>query len=174
MNTHLKPFFYFENLKTWEKIIIGVYTAVTITLCIWYFLTSIDVKKSILFFYGYGTSVLIYFALYTSLRNLTSYLIWFFFGLVQLTIYFLTIHNQSLIMARGHASSGLKNTIILLVLFQFLRYKSLKLQHREFVVPAKNSSKDLLENKNITATDYFILIIYIGTYVGLVFLSSVR
>jgi len=162
-----KPFFYFEALKRWEQIVIYSYIFITITLFFFYNNVEPSGKEGILIAYAIGTQLSLYFGLYTSLRNLKSYLIWCFFGLLHLLVYFLTKSDQSLEMARGNASIILINTIPLLILFQVLRYISLELQHREFVAPAHGGGKDLFENKKVTFVDFIIFIIYIGVCVGL-------
>ena len=74
-------------------------------------------------------------------------------------------------MARGRASSSLVNTLAMLLIFQFLRFISLKLQHREFVAPAHGGGKDLFENKSLSGADFLIFLIYLGSWGGLFFLS---
>ena len=89
-----------------------------------------------------------------------------------MVILFLLKNDPSLEMARGHASSSLKYTIILLIEFQILRFVSLRLQHREFVAPAKGGGKDLFEDKNLTIADYMVFVIYKGSWFGLFYLLN--
>lgn len=70
-------------------------------------------------------------------------------------------------MYRGNVAIGLVNTIILLLLFQLLRYVSLKIQHREFVAPQKGGRTDLFEDKKVTFSDYIVFVIYVATWFGL-------
>ncbi|GGB22056.1 hypothetical protein GCM10011500_42700 [Mucilaginibacter rubeus] len=46
----------------------------------------------------------------------------------------------------------------------------MKAQRREFVVPAKGGGPDLIENKRVSGADYLIMLIYIGTWLGLTML----
>jgi hypothetical protein len=77
-------------------------------------------------------------------------------------------------MYRGNAANILLNTVILLLLFQLLRYLSLKIQHREFVAPAHGGGPDLFENKKLTFADFVIFVIYTGSWFGLCMLSLSR
>ncbi len=166
-----KPFFHSEELKLWEKRTIYTYLTITIALSLWYLTTDFGTRKGILLFYGVITQLGLYFALYTSLRNFNSYSIWCGFGFFHLLVYFIFKDDPSLQMPRAHASSLLRNTIVLLFLFQLLRYISVKLQHREFVAPAHGGGKDLFENKAVTFIDFVIFMIYIGAFAALVYLS---
>ncbi len=75
-------------------------------------------------------------------------------------------------MPRGNATNGLLNTVILLLLYQFLRWLSFKEHNREFVVPAKMSDKGLWENTKTSAFDYIILMIYMASVCGLTILAT--
>jgi uncharacterized membrane protein len=165
--TSPRPFFHFEELKSFDKISIGVYAIATIVF--WFLFKSggLETKKGIIIAYAVIPQLCLYFFLYVSLRNFKVYLIWLFFGFVHLTIYFSFKKNENLTMYRGNPLSIFTATIILLLLFQLLRFLSLKIQHREFVAPAKGGGKDLIENKDISATDYLILVIYMGTWLAL-------
>jgi len=117
------------------------------------------------------TQLLMYFFLYTSLRNFRSYLIWCGFGLVHIVLYFVFKWIPGVYTQKGNPSTGLVNTLVLLLLFQLLRYISRKVQHREFVAPAKGGGPDLIENKKVTFTDFMIFVIYMGSWFGLTVLA---
>jgi len=112
-----------------------------------------------------------YFGLYTSIRNFKAYLLWLCFGVMHLILYFCFRGNPAIKMYRGNPTAGLLNTIVLLLLFQFLRYLSLKFQNREFVAPARGGGPDLFENKKVTFADFVIFVIYMGSWFGLTMLS---
>jgi hypothetical protein len=169
MNTSLKPFFYFESLKTWEKVIIGVYIIITICLGIIYISQDGSGKRSILVGYSIGSQLFMIFFLYTSLRNLTSYLIWCIFGLFHLIIFFLIRNDNTLQMGQGNASNCFKYTIVLLVFFQLFRFISLKTQGREFIVPGKGQS--MFENKKVSYLDYIISFVYLILWLVIVTIS---
>lgn len=69
------------------------------------------------------------------------------------------------------------NTILLLLLFQGLRYFSLKFQRREFVNPAKSYSytkpytKDIFENKKVLPIDWIALLVYMVAFLSLTILT---
>jgi hypothetical protein len=157
MNTPLKPFFYFEKLKAWEWIIISFYFFITIWLYSLY-IHHPENRSDILFFYPVASQLFIIFFLYTSLRNLSSYIIWFLFGLFHLYVYTITKNDVYPNVAGGHPSEMFKYTIILLLFFQVLRLTSRKIQLREFVIPSKGST-DLFDNIKPSSADIVIFII---------------
>lgn len=153
MTTPLKPFFYFESLKLWEKIVIGIYAFITLALGVMYYFQDEAGKRNILLIYSTGGQLLIIFFLYTSLRNLLSYLIWCFFGVFNWLIYFLVRGDKDLQMGRGNAANGLKYTILLLIIFQGLRLLSRSIQGREYLFPARG---EMFEQKKPTFLDYIL------------------
>jgi|TARA_B110000977_G_scaffold181676_1_gene242595 hypothetical protein len=64
-------------------------------------------------------------------------------------------------MLNGNASQGLKNTVVMLVLFQVLRFVSLKIQNLE-LVPADRSGFNDLDERKISMVDYILFFIYPG------------
>jgi hypothetical protein len=167
-----KPFFYFEELKDFDKVAIGAYGIFTVVLIFVFFFADDKTKQFVLIMYCILPQLFIYFFLYVSLRNFTAYLIWFAFGLLNLILFFFFKSNERLNMVRGNPAWELLNTIILLWLFQVLRFLSLKVQKREFRTVSRNG-KDLFENKDISGTDYLIFIIYFVSWFGLTMLSII-
>jgi FtsH-binding integral membrane protein len=169
-----KPFIYYEDLKHWEIVSMIFYAIVTIGVSLTYILANSEAKQLTIIMYIVLTQLLLYFFLYTSLRNFRSYLIWCGFGLIHVVLYLIFKDNPELQMKKGNPSTGLVNTIVLLLLFQLLRYISRKIQHREFVAPAKGGGPDLFENKKVTFTDFVIFVIYMGSWFGLTILTLSR
>ena len=64
---------------------------------------------------------------------------------------------------RGHSATGLRNTILLLLLFQVLRFISVSTQGQELVCPSKGSRTDLFDERKVTFIDFFLFVVYIGT-----------
>ena len=89
------------------------------------------------------------------------YLIWVGFALVHLYFYLQLKDVNSLQNFQGHAAQGLASTLILLVLFQVLRYISLKTQGQELVCPSR-SLTDFFDNRIITGIDFLLFIVYIA------------
>jgi hypothetical protein len=123
-----KHFFLYEDLKTWEKTAMVVYAVTSLAVILTCFFANPDTKQIVLIGYITISQLGLYFGLYTSLRNFKAYLIWFGFGLVHLLLVFIFRRDPTLEMYRGNPSYLLVNTIILLLLFQLLRYISLKMQ----------------------------------------------
>jgi len=164
-----QPIFYFDKLKTWDKVTIVLYLFLSIGL--WYYFDnaiSSKTQRDILFGYAFGTQFFLYFLNYKSLRNLTVYFLWVLIGILHLFIYFQFKDNPLLQNVRGHSATGLRNTIILLLLFQVLRFVSAKTQGLELVCPSKGSKTDLFDERQVTFIDFVLFVIYIGTTIILV------
>lgn len=159
----IKPIFYFDKLNIWDRITIAVYFLLTIGLG-YYFICINDStsKKTILLCYALGTQLFLYVINYKSLRNLTVYFIWIAFALVHLYFYSQLKDNPGLLNVRGHAATGLKNTIFLLLLFQLLRIISAKTQHQELVCPARGGHTDIFDGRKATFIDFILFAIYFG------------
>ena len=164
-----QPFFYFKPLKTWEMVITALYAVLTL----WIALNIKDwpaaSRQDTLLLYFIITQLVVIMVFYASLRNLTFYLIWFFFASIHLMFYAKSDHVAS--VANGNISSGLKITVILLIIFQVLRFISLKWQHQEFVMPSK-SEKDIMEERKVSIIDKVIFAVYMGAWMGLMFLFT--
>ncbi len=87
------------------------------------FFESIDeneTKRDIIFGYGLMTQLFLYGFCFKSLRNMTVFLIWSAVGLFHLYLYIILKDDETLQMFRGHSSTPLRNTIVLLFIFQVL------------------------------------------------------
>lgn len=119
------------------------------------------------FFYVVSPQLALFFFFYVSLRNFKFYLIWVGFGLLHAILFLIFKYKPVLKVFLGNPPLIFFNTLISLLLFQLLRYLSLSIQHREFVVPARGGGNDFIENRKPTATDYLILAIYLASWCGL-------
>lgn len=167
----MHPIFYFKKPSLFDKWSIGVYLVLTLGLAIYWLQIDNQANKSaILFTYGVITQFLIYGVLYKSLRNLTVFSIWLLIGLVHFYGYCELRTDVTLIATDGHSALPLRNTIPLLILFQFLRFISLKIQHQELVCPGKPSKwdkTDLYSEREINWLDYVLLVIYVACAIAL-------
>ncbi|MCM0666219.1 hypothetical protein [Flavobacterium tyrosinilyticum] len=149
------------QLTKWNIITICSYFLLSIFLLSYGAINKIHLKE-ILFFYGFGTQFFIYGSQYRALRNFNCFLIWTVIGIIHFCIFLSIKDSVELAFVNGHASLGLRSTLITLLLFQFLRYLSLKIQGKELVVPSKNSRTDLLGERKTTVVDIFLFFIFIG------------
>ncbi|XHR94500.1 hypothetical protein ACFJIV_30210 [Mucilaginibacter sp. UC70_90] len=168
----LKPFIHYEALKRWEIATFLIYASITLYIIWLCFEGGNKIQNETVFGYAVFTQTCLYILLYVSLRNFTSYLIWVCFGVVHLVMYLAFKDSQGLQGHKADLFAALANTLPLLLLFQFLRYFSIKIQGREFVVPEKNSDTDLIENKKVSSVDSVICIIYIISLIGSAFLMT--
>lgn len=148
------------KLSTWNIITVCFYVLLSFFLWSYYFENKIDQKK-VLFFYGFGTQFFIYVFQYRALRNFNYFLIWIVIGILHLCVYLSIKDSAELAFVNGHAALGLRSTLISLLLFQFLRFISLKIQNKELVVPARSSRTDLLDERKITLVDRICFIVFI-------------
>ncbi len=142
-----KPFVYFDKLTTWDKISIGIY--IVLTAFFWYIFDKLTTKnqRELIYVYGLGTQMFLYFFNYRSLRNFTVYLFWILVGVLHFCIYIQLKDSISLMDYRSHSTTIFKNTIPLLVLYQILRFLSFTAQNQEFVMPCKGSKTDFFDER---------------------------
>ncbi len=152
-----KPIFYFDKPGKWDLITILLYLGLTAFI----FLTRISTNMGWVFAYSIGKQFFIYFN-YKSLRKFNIWLIWFLFSLMHLYIYREFVNLPELQMPRGPAANGLQFTWLLLVLFQFLRFISAKIQNQELVAPSQ-TGRDIWDNRKITDVDGMLFFIYLVT-----------
>lgn len=157
----LQRLFYFEKLSRWDKISIAFYLALT-AICGYYFFYQNNhaSNKTLLLFYSLGTQLLLYLFCYKSLRNLSVFLIWIFIAIIHFFVYVQLKDIPELQNVRGHASTGLRNTIILLLLFQILRIVSVKTQKQELVAPTVGGKTDMFEGRTVTLVDFALFAVY--------------
>jgi hypothetical protein len=159
-----QPIFYFDKLNLWDRISLPFYILLSIVL-LYYFihLEDYNSKKDALLCYSLGTQLMLYFINYKSLRNLTVYFIWILFAIAHLYFYFQLKDNHDLFYVRGQSSAtGLRNTIFLLLLFQVLRFISVKAQGQELVCPSKGGNTDLFDGRKATYIDIILFFVYFG------------
>lgn len=164
-----QPIFYFNKLSSWDKTTIVLYCALTIGL--YYFVeTTTDnmPRRDVFFLYPFGTQLFLYLFNYKSLRNLTVYFFWIAIGLLHLVFYFL-LRNNVIYDSPETSLKGFRNTIILLLLYQVLRFISAKTQGQELVSPSK-SGTDLFDERRVTFIDLVLFAVYIATATLLLFL----
>ncbi|MCD9575666.1 hypothetical protein [Flavobacterium soyae] len=122
----------------------------------------------ILFLYGLGTQFFLYFFQYRALRNFNYFLIWMIIGLIHFCIFLKIKDLPELAFVNSNASLGLRNTLLSLTLFQFLRFISLQIQGKELVVPEKNSRYDSLDGRRVTIVDTICFFIFLFVTVFLI------
>ena len=165
-----QPIFYFDKLNTWDKTTIFLYLLLSLGLWYCYDKSISGIENSaILFGYAFGTQLFIYLINYRSLRNLTVYFFWFLMGDLHLYIYFQLKEAAILQGVKADYAIVLRNTIILLVIFQVLRFISAKTQGRELVCPTRIGGPDLFGERPTTIIDSASYAIYVGAMILLSF-----
>lgn len=140
------------KLSKWNIVTLSVY--ILLSLILWLYCSNNNNNlKEVLFSYTFGTQFFLYCFQYKALRNFNYFLIWLVIGIIHYCIFLNIREYPILAFVNEHASWGLRNTVISLFLFQFLRFLSLKIQNKELVSPARNSRYDLWDDRRVTIVD---------------------
>jgi hypothetical protein len=163
-----KPVFHFDKLKPLDIWTLGLYLVLTVGLAC-YLVSTEDIvnKRNWIFGYALGSQLALYGLNYKSLRNLTVFFLWTGIGILHLYFYYHLKNDTSLEMARGHAAIPLRNTIPLLIIHQLLRLVSLKIQHKELVVPSRGFDSDIYGERRVNWLDFILFILYVGCVIAL-------
>lgn len=161
----LKDIFYFDRLSPWDKISILIYIFLSIIFFWFFYVTKdVEIKRNIIWLYPSLTQVLIYILNYKSLRNLSVFFIWILIGIIHLVFYFVIKENQILFCNNIDVPLGLRNTILMLVVYQILRIICIKTQNEDIVAVISRHG-DLFDERKPTIVDlvlhftYFIILI---------------
>jgi len=159
-----KPIFYFDKLNTWDRVTIILYLVLSFGLGFYcYYSKDNSIQREIIFGFSFLTPFFLYVINYKSLRNLTVYIFWLTVGIIHLYIYWRLKDNVNLIFPRGNSAvAGFRNTFLLLLLFQVLRFISAKTQHQDLICPSQGFATDLFSERRVTIIDIVLLIIYVA------------
>lgn len=126
-----------------------------------FFVTSENPKlpSNILFVYGFSTQFFLYAFQYRSLRNFNYYICWIVVGIAHFFIYFEISDDPRIILPNANAAVELRNTFFSLILFQILRFISLRLQKMELVM-IDRSGFNYGDNRKNTTVDIILFIIF--------------
>lgn len=155
-----------EPLKTWDKVSIASF--ILLSLVIWYFFPQLSIarQRDTIYFYALGTQLFLYLFNYISLRNFRVYLFWFFVGVVHFATFLNLKNDYALSYLPMHSANGLRNTLILLILFQGLRFWSLEKQGMELVCPSRHGT-DIFDTRKIKPLDMLLFFLYLFATFGL-------
>lgn len=157
------PFFRRYKPSPWNIVTMSLYTILSVGMLYYYAYAEFP-KADYLFIYGFGTHLFLYCYQYKALRNFNIYLFWFAVSIIQLAFYLRLKDEKSFFSPAGLSSAQpLRNTIILIILFQLLRYVSIQTQRKELVCPER-SGNDFYDNRKPTRIDYLCLIIYFSVW----------
>lgn len=164
------PFFRASPLDWWDKSTIAVYTVLTICICyLLYVYPPYDVK-ALINGYGFATPLFLYFFNYRSLRNLYVFMYWIGVSMLHLYLYYKFKGDLLFDYGRTSALLPLRNTMILLVLFQLLRWISRLVSGLELVALSK-SETDIWNERRTNTIDkicfivFFAVVLFLDTFV---------
>lgn len=157
----MKSLFYSTKIKVWEIGIMIFYVLLSIQSFFFLRFADDESQNHCLHMYAFFTQLFLYSFFYKAMRNLKVYIFCFTIGILHLCLYYLLRENASLIGLKNNVVISLRNTIILLILFQILRFVSLKTQKQELVGVGKNN-KDVHLTREITRIDVILEVTYIA------------
>jgi hypothetical protein len=164
------PFFNPKPLSAVNIVVIILYAIISLGLIYYYTYTFLPNPSGILI-YGIFTQLFLYMFGYKALRNFNVYFFWLIVGIIHFFFYLylkdIPYYNA---VQGGSYSKSLRNTIYLLALYQALRYLSLDLQGKEFIMPSRNGSVDLHENRKAGFADFLCFALYMAGFLTLIFL----
>jgi hypothetical protein len=150
----------FEKIKIWEFGVMLFYIILSVAFLFFLKLAKSETQNSYLTAYAVSGQLLLYTILYKSLRNFKVYIFWLIISLFHLCLYFLLKENGAYIKFHNNHIVGLRNTFILIILFQILRFVSLKIQNQELVSIGR-SKTDIYDQRETTKTDNILYLVYI-------------
>lgn len=106
---------------------------------------------------------------YKAMRNLSSFSVWFIIGITHLFFFY---HFKAHYWFTGSwqlKTTGLRNTVPLLIIYQIARFVSVKIQQQEFVIPSKGSRRDIFEERTVNFLDVLLFIFLMASMVILWF-----
>lgn len=158
----IKSLFYSTKIKVWEIGIMIFYVLLSVELFFFLRFAEGETQNHCLYMYTFFTQLFLYSLFYRAMRNLKVYIFCFTIGILHLFLYYLLKENATLIGLKNNVVISLRNTIILLILFQILRFVSLKTQKQELVGVGRNN-KDVHSTREITRIDIILEVTYIAT-----------
>lgn len=149
-----------KSLGKWDKATISIYITLSILLAYSYKDGNDNGLPGMLIFgYAIFTHMFLYLYNYISLRNFKVYTIWLIISIFHFVAYLYLKSDVTLQYENGHAAIGLRNTIILLILIQILRYLSLVTQGQELVAPSRKN-KDIFNERIVSPVDVLLFLAY--------------
>ncbi|KAA9338573.1 hypothetical protein F0P96_07010 [Hymenobacter busanensis] len=160
----LRRFFYNQQITPAAVLVLLVYALLSGFL-FWSFLSEPHALefRPLLLVYTLGTQFWFLLFGFRQLRNITLYLTWCCWGLAHLLAYFALNHTS------GY-EGPLRNTLVLLLLFQGLRYLSLRLRQVDFI-PAVGKPPWYVDGRRATGVDFLLTHLYMGIILLLFLLS---
>ena len=150
------------NRRFWEIVILIAYIFLSVEFIYFLRFAGIKSQENYLSAYAIITQFLVYTIAYRTLRNIKMYIYILLIGGLHLLIYFILLKNAQLIGLYNSNIPALRNTLISILIFQFLRFISLKTQHQELVCITRNK-KDIFEERETTVMDSVLFLIYLSS-----------
>lgn len=151
--------FHFTKFRLWDAIYFILYVTVTILLWYYVFMESDERMRKVVLGYAVITQIQVYVLGYKSLRSALSWSLWLLVGVFHLLLYFGMKNDHFATMYGSNAATPLRNTLVMVVLFQVLRYVSFNIQRRDLICPARGG-RDMLGEVNTTKADLVLFAFY--------------
>jgi len=163
------PFFRSYKLSPWNIVTMSLYSILSVGMLYYYAYAEFPDKNHIVS-YTIGTHLFLYVFYIKPLRNFKEYLYWLTVAIIHFCFFLYLKDLPGFKMGNGNSVGNLlRNTLILLLLFQALRYLSLKIQGQELDCPSRSpKDKTTFDGRKPTLIDYLCLVIYLSIW-GLLF-----
>lgn len=144
------------------------YVLLSIEFCLFLTHAKSETQNHSLYFYAFFTQLFLYGFFYKAMRNLKIYIFCLAIGMLHFCLYYLLKENASLISFHNNTIITLRNTVILLIIFQLLRFISLQTQKQELACPS-SKNKTVFHERYNTRIDTILLLIYLAATILLMF-----
>lgn len=157
-----------EKLNVKNKLILAIYVIFSFFLYVYFGVTK---KPDIYILMSY--TFLTHFWLigfdYRALRKLNYFFFWLLIGMIHFVIYINIKDNSAYAFVKGHAANGFRTTLILLLIFQCIRFLSFEVQGMDYVSPPKSGKMDMFNEREYTNWD----ILFTFVLLGVILLSNI-
>jgi len=153
--------FKFNRIDLKQFIAVGAYlllTAFVAFICI--SRNSQEQNDKLISIYTFLTQFLLYIINYRAFRNLSVYVLWLSVSLLHFISYCILYNNPGLLTVGSNSIVGLRNTLFLLILFQIFQIINIGLTGLPLVMPKRESTMDINNERNASILDYLYFLIY--------------
>lgn len=144
-----------EKLNFKNLIFIGLYCMCSFFIYVYFSVTK-NPQNTILLYYTFLTHFYLIIFDYRALRKLNYFCIWIIIALIHFVIYLNIKSNDTYAFINGHAASGFRATLLVLISFQIIRYISFEAQGMDFVIASRSGKMDDYNEREFTSLDIFL------------------
>jgi hypothetical protein len=148
-----------REVPKWERQTIVAYLIATIPIVLLLTGSYNKTADKIILFYTVGTHLFLYFFKYKALRVTKTFMLWVGVGILHLFMYIIYRLSDAYMYSEHFNVEPLRNTLVVLCLYQILRYIARLSINKELVMPSR-SGTDLYDDRKVTWVDFTCFVIY--------------